>query len=309
MMRNATYSATCRSRSVETNWRKSRICISSNQRTEVRDRAKSVATMPNSVNPRLGGPGAATGMRDRRPVFMRPASIPRVLSRSILGLSLWPFLPFVVVCGLAGILIRSEPRVKDQSPIVLEYLGDPSSPGESDWTFEGGDAEWRKGHRAAAIQKWTKAAEGSAWEWPLPALLRVARRASRQGDQKQAIAAYKKVVETPISSPVNPPRPGELPGNSKYTACVTLSDIFLEQHDLERALEYAELAHDTHKFSSMSKTANVDVESCLQERINAIKSALSGGRGVGLEPRSSVLARCYSERRGLPPANPVGRVK
>jgi hypothetical protein len=250
--------------------------------------------------------------------LMQPASIPSVQSRYILGVSLWPFIPFVVVCGLAAILIRSEPRVKDQSPAVLEYLGDqsicpnegPSSPGESDWTFDGGDAEWRKGHRAAAIQKWAKAAEGQCgWEWPLPALLRVAHAASRQGDQKEAIAAYKKVVETPVSSPVNPPEPGELPGNSKYTACVTLSDIFLEQHDLERALEYAELAHDTHKFSSTSETANVSVEACLQERIDAIKSALSGGRGVVLEPRSTVLARFHGERRGPVPLTPVGRVK
>jgi hypothetical protein len=137
----------------------------------------------------------------------------------------------------------------------------------------------------------------------------VASRASRQGDQKEAIAAYQKVVETAISSPVSPPRPGELPGNCKHVACVTLSDIYLEQHDLERALQYAELARDVHKFSSYSETANAGVQTCVQERIDAIKSAPSGGRGVALEPRGTVLARYYSQRRAPPPANPVGRVK
>jgi hypothetical protein len=253
-------------------------------------------------------------------VLLRPVLIPSVLKHHILRVSLWPFVPSVIigVCVSAALLIRAESRVKDEFPVVLEHLGDrsicpdatSSFPDERDRRFDGGDAEWRKGHAAAAIQKWTKAAEGSSgWEWPLPALLRVARAASRQGDQKEAIGAYKKVVETPISAPVNPPRLGESSGNSKHIACVTLSDIFLEQHDLELALEYAELAHDTHKFSSPSEAANMNVESCLQERIDALRSALSGGRGVVLEPRSAVLARFHSERRGPPPLTPVGRVK
>ncbi|HET6328785.1 MAG TPA: hypothetical protein VFG04_29140 [Planctomycetaceae bacterium] len=255
-----------------------------------------------------------------RPLFMRPGLIPKVLNRLILRGSRSPFVPLVAVgvFASAAALIWAESRVKDKSPVVLERLEDRSiCPDEGssfrvedDFGFEGGNAEWEKGRPAAAIHKWTQAALGySGWEWPLPALLRVARAAAKHGDQTEAIAAYKKVIETPISSPVNPPDPGELPGNSKHVACVALSDIFLERHDLQQALKYSKLAQDVHKFSSPWEAANQIVDSCLQVRIDAIESALLGGRNVVLEPRSTVLAHFHGERRGPPLTRPVGRLR
>ncbi len=254
-----------------------------------------------------------------RALLMRVALIQRVLNRPILQVSLWQFVPFVVIAALvsAALMIRVVSQADDESPVVLERLGDgticpydsPSFREQSYTAFEWAEVEWRKGHHAAAIQNWTKEADvNTGWEWPLPALRRVAYRALAQGHQEEAIAGYKKVLETPISSPVNPPRPGELPGNCKHAACVTLSDIFLEQHDFRRALEYAELALDVYRFSSPWETVNGNVNACLQTRIDAIKAALAGERGVVLEPRSTLLARWHSERRGPPVANSAGGI-
>jgi tetratricopeptide (TPR) repeat protein len=245
-----------------------------------------------------------TGIREMQPVFRR----------KLLHISLWTLVPDVVLvaCLLAGVLIWAESRVRDQSPVVLAHLRQDGLffLNERDLELDTGNADWRAGNRGAAIQEWTKVADRyGRSQGAFPALLSVARAASVQGDSKKAIAAYKKILDIPVPPPERALSPWEFRDLSQHQACVELSDLFLEQRDLKQALDYAELAHDIHKFSSPCGAANSTVQCCLQERIDAIKSAQSGVRRVVLEPRSTVLARLYGARRGPPPANPVGRVR
>src|SRR5262249_52900671 len=153
-----------------------------------------------TAKPQLHG-----GMNNMQRLPIRSGFFPKILRRQILRSSLWPFVPLVAggVLASAGALIWAESPVKSGSPVVLERLDDgsicphgaSSLPVESDLGFDGGDIEWSKGHPAAAIHKWTHAAQGfSGWEWPLPALLRGARRYAKRGDQKEAIDAYKKIL-------------------------------------------------------------------------------------------------------------------
>jgi hypothetical protein len=142
------------------------------------------------------------------------------------------------------------------------------------------------------------------------ALTRDARAASHRGDRQAAIAAFKKVIATPDSLPKRA-KLGlwdiDQEALRKHQACVELSDLYLELHDLRSALKFAELAHDTHAFHP--PCACVDDCFALEDRINAIKSALASKKPIMIEPRSTVQARSYAKRRSPSPPNPPGRVR
>ena len=184
---------------------------------------------------------------------------------------------------------------------------------ETDAALDSGNAEWTKGRADAAIREWSKVVEKHGrTASSIPALMSIGRVASNQRDRNAAIAAFEKVIEIPDSLPKGPKRgwwDTDHETLNKHHACVELSDLFLETHNLQAALKYAQLALDTYPFSSPCGTANWSVQRQLEERIDALNSALASGQPAVMEPRGAAWARFYGDRRGSPPANPVGRVK
>jgi hypothetical protein len=207
--------------------------------------------------------------------------------------------------------------VLDVSPLpgLLPHLGSAGtvSLSDADPALGAGNSEWKKGRPHQAIEEWSKVARNYGRSvWAIPALLNIGHAASHAGDRKAAITAFKGAIETPDSQPKRP-RQGwwdiDRDELHKHQACVELSDLFLEIGDSASALKYTQLALETYKFSSPCGTANATVRYELQERIDAIKSALATGRPLAIEPRSTALARAHADGRRPEPAHPAGRVK
>jgi tetratricopeptide (TPR) repeat protein len=207
--------------------------------------------------------------------------------------------------------------VLDASPLpgVFMHLGGAGYVHviEPDAALDSGNAEWTKGRADAAIREWSKVVEKyGRTASSNPVLMSIGRVASHQGDRNAAIAAFERVIEIPDSLPKGPKRGWwdiDHETLNKHHACVELSDLFLETHNSQAALKYAQLALDTYPFSSPCGTANCSVRHELEERIEVLKSALASGQSVVMEPRSAAWARFYGGRHAPPPTNLVGRMR
>jgi tetratricopeptide (TPR) repeat protein len=193
-----------------------------------------------------------------------------------------------IVC--ANVQLRGAPD--DLTPIFVERLGSfglvPLHGEGSD--FWPGNEAWVDGHPETAIREWSKLVEKEgATDASLQALLNIGDVSFARGDRKQAIAAYTKAVELPVS---RRPRTSTLDKwhNEKHDACAALSDIFLDAGDLQRAIKYAELAVSPHGFSSPCGTANLSEDCAFERRIADLKSAIAKRRPiVGETPEQASL--------------------
>ena len=150
--------------------------------------------------------------------------------------------------------------------------------------LQSGNRQWVGGHEEAAIAQWSEIAKkyrGSdaaqaAWSH----LGQVAR---YRGDIAGSTKAYKSLLET-----LDPPKHASMfpffdYANYKHKACIELSDMSIESHDLRGALKYATLARDEHTFSAMCGTAAFGTDWEIRTRIESLHQAISERRAVRLK--------------------------
>ncbi len=241
------------------------------------------------------------------------SSMPAVPDRKSLFRSKWIWIPLMLSAAsvsTANTAVRLiQFPVLDRSPLpgTLQHLGDAGQvhlTDDDDGLLDAGNSQWKKRHADAAIQEWSKVFKtyGQS-ERSIPALLNIGRVASAQIDRRGAITAFTTLIDVPESLLKKPPKARwgfDRVAFAKHRACVELSDLFLELGELESSLKFTALAHDVHKPVDWCGMAYFSEQSWLKERIDAIELALAGGRPVAIEPRSTTLARVYSERRRPP---------
>jgi hypothetical protein len=199
---------------------------------------------------------------------------------------------FLAGAGLAWATEQLRGTPEDLTPVFFERLGNFGlvplyGEGADFWP---GNGAWVDGHPDAAIREWSKLVETEgATDASLQALMNIGDVSFARGDRKQAIAAYARAVDLPV-----PRRPkvslSDLSHNEKHQACATLSDLFLDSHDLELALKYADLARSPHGFRSLCASASDDW--AVERRISDIRAAIAERRPILVEtPNQAAVSR------------------
>jgi tetratricopeptide (TPR) repeat protein len=211
-----------------------------------------------------------------------------VRRRLTLLIAVGGLLAVAIVC--ADTQLRGNPD--DLTPIFVERVGSfglVSLYGQGS-DFWPGNAAWVDGRPETVIREWYKLVEKEgATDASLQALLNIGDVSFARGDRKQAIAAYTKAVELPVprrrrTSILEPWH------NEQHHACAALSDIFLDTGDLQRAIQYAELAVSPHGVSSPCGTANASEDWAFEKRIADLKTAIANRRPiVGETPEQASL--------------------
>jgi hypothetical protein len=192
----------------------------------------------------------------------------------------------------ANVQFRGRPE--DLTPIFFERIGafglvGLHGEGRDFWP---GNAAWVDGHPETVIREWYKLVEKEGATDPsLQALMNIGDFSFARGDRKQAIAAYTKAVDLPVP---RRPRASAFGSwqNEKHRACATLSDIFLDSHELQLALKYAELARSAHGFWSPCGVANSSEDSAFERRIANVRTAIAERRPTRVEtPNQASLSR------------------
>ena len=226
-----------------------------------------------------------------------------------------------IVLVVAGIAISPNPHQivrLDSPPIVLERLGrgdriflhhdmktysyatsGPQSMSEEDaadflgrtpslnaaWdALESGNRQWDSGNHTNAIAQWhVVARKHMGTDAALAALSHIGQAARARGDTDGAKTAYTSLVAHPDPSS----REGGFGmldySNYKHNACAELSDMYVESHDLTKALTYADLALNVHGFSDMCGVAVVGTHMAIDERIKSLRQAIAQKQSVRLQ--------------------------
>jgi hypothetical protein len=193
----------------------------------------------------------------------------------------------LLVEGLLWANLELRGRPEDFNPIVLHRLGSVSLYGVPS------DLREDVGHPKESIRKWNAVvAKEGATEESLDALDHIAQIAYFTGDRQQAIEAYEKLIALPV-----PEKTGvhfwDLRRHLKHRACVELSDLFLESHELQLALDYAKVALTRHGFCSMCGVAVATEEAMLGEQIADINRAIAERRPVLVETAEAAFFRAW----------------
>jgi hypothetical protein len=215
-----------------------------------------------------------TGIRAFSPLLVRPRGVAIAAALLLAETLLW-----------ANFELRGRPE--ELNPIVLRRLGSVSLYGVPS------DLREDVGHPKESIRKWNAVvAKEGATEESLEALDHIAQIAYFTGDRQQAIEAYEGLIALPV-----PEKTGvhlwDRRRHLKHHACVELSDLFLEAHELQRALDYAHAALTRHGFCSMCGVAVATEEAVLGEQIADIDRAVEQRRPVFVETAEAAFFRAW----------------
>lgn len=152
------------------------------------------------------------------------------------------------------------------------------------WTaLEAGNQHWDEGDYAAALAQWRSVAKKYfGTDAAMAALSHLGQFHRARNQTRDAILAY----ETLVSQP-DPDRKAIkfflVEDSYKHDACVELSDLLIQTHDLRNALKYADLARTKYTFSSPCGTAAFSTVWALQQRIELLRQAITERRPVRLK--------------------------
>lgn len=171
-----------------------------------------------------------------------------------------------------------------------EYIGRASDPGslflytaifghrgKPEWDeLAVGNALCRNGEYRPAVEHW----EGMLKKYPktdaeIATLENIAACHLHFGNTDSAIAAYERILTKA------PPRTWQC--ISGHMACATLSDLWLQRGDKEKALKYAELATTVHACSTTCGTFNLSANMGMADRASLLRFAIAVNMPVRLQ--------------------------